>query len=179
MAGGRPTSFKPEYVEQARKLAFLGATDREVAEFFEMFPSEDDWLFACLLLIRQDRSGVIAARKKERSAQRLRRIKGSPSARIRRSMAARIWAALKGKSDGRLFSRLGYSATELRAHLEQLFEPGMSWSNYGRWHVDHIRPCASFDLTDPVQFAQCWALNNLQPLWASDNVRKGASYVAA
>jgi hypothetical protein len=43
-------------------------------------------------------------------------------------------------------------------------------------HVDHKRPCAAFDQTDPVQFAECWALDNLQPLWASDNIKKGARY---
>ena len=46
-------------------------------------------------------------------------------------------------------------------------------------HVDHIRPCAAFDLTSAEDFAACWSLENLQPLWASENVRKGASYGAA
>jgi hypothetical protein len=50
---------------------------------------------------------------------------------------------------------------------------GMSWDSYGEWHVDHVRPCSLFDQRDAVQFAECWALSNLQPLWAEDNVRKG------
>jgi HNH endonuclease. len=54
----------------------------------------------------------------------------------------------------------------------------MSWDNYGRdgWHIDHIRPCASFDLTDPEQQRQCFHYTNLQPLWAADNIRKGAKW---
>jgi hypothetical protein len=50
----------------------------------------------------------------------------------------------------------------------------MSWGNYGLhgWHVDHIIPCASFDLTDPEQQRQCFHYTNLQPLWAEDNLRK-------
>lgn len=85
-----------------------------------------------------------------------------------------MWAALKGKTDGALFSRLGYSPAELVGHLESQFSGGMEWANYGLWHVDHIRPCAGFDQTDPDQFRDCWALSNLQPLWAADNLRKGA-----
>jgi hypothetical protein len=65
---------------------------------------------------------------------------------------------------------------QLRQHLEAQFTDGMSWDNYGRdgWHIDHIRPCASFDLTDPEQQRQCFHYTNLQPLWAADNIRKGA-----
>ena len=69
----------------------------------------------------------------------------------------------------------GCTVEELRHHLETRFADGMSWENYGRngWHIDHIRPCASFDLTDPEQQRQCFHYTNLQPLWAADNIRKG------
>ena len=69
---------------------------------------------------------------------------------------------------------LGCTPEHLRAYLEAQFEPGMSWENYGRdgWHVDHIRPCASFDLTDPAQQRECFHFANLQPLWAADNLAK-------
>jgi hypothetical protein len=52
----------------------------------------------------------------------------------------------------------------------------MTRENHGLWHVDHIRPCASFDLTDPEQQAICFHYTNLQPLWAIDNIKKGARY---
>jgi DNA/RNA endonuclease G (NUC1) len=50
----------------------------------------------------------------------------------------------------------------------------MNWENYGKngWHIDHIIPCASFDLTDPKQQKNCFHYTNLQPLWAADNIRK-------
>lgn len=73
---------------------------------------------------------------------------------------------------------IGCSASELRAHLESNFTPGMSWDNYGKWHIDHIRPCASFDLTDPQQQKECFHWSNLQPLWAADNIRKSDKMVA-
>ena len=73
---------------------------------------------------------------------------------------------------------IGCTVTELRQYLEVQFTDGMTWKNYGRhgWHVDHIRPCASFDLTDPEQQRQCFHYTNLQPLWAVDNIRKGAKW---
>jgi len=69
---------------------------------------------------------------------------------------------------------LGCSFTFLRFWLESKFLPNMSWENYGDWHVDHIRPLASFDLTDPKQQALAFHFLNLQPLWAKDNLSKGA-----
>jgi len=70
----------------------------------------------------------------------------------------------------------GCDRTELRKYLESLFTEGMSWDNQGRngWHIDHIRPCVSFDLTDPEQQKICFHYSNLQPLWAEDNRKKGA-----
>jgi hypothetical protein len=62
----------------------------------------------------------------------------------------------------------------LKAWLEIQFQPGMTWENYGAgWHIDHIRPCASFDLTDPKQQRLCFHWTNLQPLWAAENLHKG------
>lgn len=76
------------------------------------------------------------------------------------------------------FTLIGCSPVELRAHLEGQFKPGMSWENYGAWHVDHRRPLASFDLTDPEQRRQACHYTNLQPLWAADNLSKGCRLAA-
>lgn len=71
---------------------------------------------------------------------------------------------------------LGCTIAELKLHLERLFQPGMTWENHGSkgWHIDHIRPLASFDLMDRRQFLQAVHYTNLQPMWAGDNLRKGA-----
>lgn len=76
---------------------------------------------------------------------------------------------------GGAFRFVGCSAPELRAHLEKQFTPGMSWANYGAWHIDHITPCASFDLTDEQQVHACFNWRNLQPLWALENILKSDS----
>ena len=59
-------------------------------------------------------------------------------------------------------------------HLELTFKPGMTRENHGKWHVDHIRPCSSFDLSKPEEQAKCFHYSNIQPLWAEENLRKGA-----
>lgn len=71
---------------------------------------------------------------------------------------------------------LGCSIEYLRLYLEDMFDDDMSWYNYGLWHIDHIRPCASFNLSDLDQQKQCFHYTNLQPLWAKDNLSKGAKY---
>ena len=67
---------------------------------------------------------------------------------------------------------LGCSFSHFTERLESQFSQGMNWSNYGDWHIDHIRPCASFDLTDEAQQRECFHYTNLQPLWAVDNLMK-------
>jgi hypothetical protein len=72
---------------------------------------------------------------------------------------------------------LGYNIENLIQHLEKQFKENMSWNNYGRhgWHIDHIIPISwwKFESYEDREFKQCWALCNLQPLWAIDNLRKG------
>jgi hypothetical protein len=68
---------------------------------------------------------------------------------------------------------VGCSMEELRNHLESKFNGSMSWNNQGKWHIDHIRPCSSFDLTNLEEQKKCFHYTNLQPLWAIDNLKKG------
>lgn len=71
---------------------------------------------------------------------------------------------------------VGYSLSDLMNRLESLFDEGMSWENYGEWHIDHIIPVSYFkyDSYDSDAFKTCWSLDNLQPLWAEDNLKKHA-----
>lgn len=93
------------------------------------------------------------------------------------NLRRRVRHALKGTcKSARTLELLGCTVEELRVHLEAQFKPGMTWENQGRygWHVDHIRPCASFDMSDPEQQRACFHYTNLQPLWAKENMSKGA-----
>lgn len=69
---------------------------------------------------------------------------------------------------------LGCSVNELKVYLSTKFADGMSWDNYGKWHIDHIKPCSSFDLTKISEQHKCFHYSNLQPLWAKDNLRKSS-----
>jgi|688.fasta_scaffold479452_2 hypothetical protein len=73
---------------------------------------------------------------------------------------------------------LGCSISEARSYLESKFLEGMSWDNHGLkgWHIDHIKPLASFDLTDPEQQKQAFHYTNLQPLWWRENLQKGSKW---
>ena len=64
-------------------------------------------------------------------------------------------------------------------HLEKQFVDGMSWDNYGKWHIDHLVPRIMFQFTDntDLDFQRCWALSNLQPLWKTDNLHKSAKII--
>ena len=91
----------------------------------------------------------------------------------------RLRNALKARGTKKELSAidlLGCSISHFREWLELKFLPGMSWKNWGEWEIDHIRPCASFDLSDPIQQHECFGYLNLQPLWAADNRRKSASF---
>lgn len=83
--------------------------------------------------------------------------------------------ALSGKARAlATLELLGCSVITLLKHLESQFRPGMSWENYGPvWHVDHITPCAIFNLNDPEQQKVCFHYTNLQPLFAKENLIKG------
>lgn len=96
--------------------------------------------------------------------------------RILGILRVRISRAVKRNSKSRSSaSLLGCSIQNLIIMLESMFEPGMTWENYGSaWHIDHIIPCAIFDLSKPAHQQRCFHFSNLQPLWAADNYAKGA-----
>jgi hypothetical protein len=106
-----------------------------------------------------------------------RREKVDVEFRLLQRIRVRVSAALKGRAkNSSTLNFVGCSLPELKAHLEKKFEAGMSWSNYGEWHVDHIRPCASFDFSDPNSLTQCFHYTNLQPMWGPDNFKKNSSW---
>jgi hypothetical protein len=72
------------------------------------------------------------------------------------------------------FDVLKYTPEQLMSHLENQFTDNMTWDNYGEWHVDHIKPISSFNITEmgDEEFMKCWSLNNLQPMWGEENIRK-------
>lgn len=139
-------------------------------------------------LVNADKVKARAAAWTRENPERRRAITARANAKIyerpRRWLTARISVAvgrsLKYRTNGRRAALLAYSIDELMAHIERLWKPGMSWANYGAWHVDHVRPVSSFAFTAPTDpaFQECWSLTNLQPLWAGENLSKGARWAS-
>lgn len=116
-----------------------------------------------------------ANRDKTRAADNRRR--ATPKGSIDGRMSGGIKQALRARKAGRKWETLvGYTVFDLMAHLEKQFVDGMTWGNMGQWHIDHIIPKSVFNYTEAehIDFKRCWALTNLQPLWAADNIRKHA-----
>lgn len=106
---------------------------------------------------------------------RLRRT--DPAFVVSSAIRSSIYGRLKRKKGGKRWKDLlGYSPDELKIHLERQFTKGMSWENYGLWHIDHIIPLASFsfETVDDPEFKRAWSLPNLRPLWAKENMKKRA-----
>lgn len=84
----------------------------------------------------------------------------------------------EAKASQRTQDIIGCDYETLKHHIESQFERGMGWHNRDRWHIDHIIPCASFDLTNPSQVRACHHFTNLRPMWSRLNIRKGSRVIA-
>lgn len=94
--------------------------------------------------------------------------------RLRSNFKRRLNCKLRGKRTSTVCKLLTCSYEELQKYLELLFQEGMTWENYGKWHIDHILPISFFNLTKKINQQICWHHTNLQPLWRSDNISKGS-----
>ena len=132
---------------------------------------------------------VIAARSRKWAAENRNKVlatakahndklRSTPKGHLEFTMRSAVRRAIGGniKAGKRTFDLLGYTVDDLKYHLEAQFSVGMSWENYGEWHIDHRLPLASFNYETPdcPDFKRAWSLPNLQPLWAKENMSKGA-----
>ena len=110
--------------------------------------------------------------------KRYHSMKSDPAFRMSRACRYRIWRMLKGLSKSKRSADLvGCSWDQLVAHLQSQFEPWMNWDNCGsEWHVDHIKPCAAFDLSVESERMACFHYTNLRPLRAIDNWSKNSRF---
>lgn len=164
----------PEFAEKLRKKArdWQSAKRKDCPEYrAKQLEANRKWA-------AENKEHLRQYAKKKRA-----KLKDCPQAKIMASARARIGRHLRGKGKSQATADLlGAPIEYVRKHIEGQFRDGMSWANYGRgwagakqWHLDHIQPLASFDLTDPKQLAVACHYTNLQPLWAVENLKKGAS----
>ena len=136
-------------------------------------------------IIREKRNKLTSNWKKnnperKNKLQRLyrkRRKARDPSYKLLANCRTHIHKVLKGIIKSKKTKELlGCTVEDLKRHLSSKFVDNMSFENYGKWHIDHIKPCAKFDFTKPEEQVKCFHYTNLQPLWAIDNFKKGAKH---
>jgi len=109
------------------------------------------------------------------------RINNNPKYKLHRRISTALYSHLKGygiNKESTVFKTLSYDLNTLKHHIETLFTSGMSWDNYGEWHIDHVIPMSmfKFDTINDFEFKKCWELNNLQPLWRTSRFIDGEYY---
>lgn len=125
---------------------------------------------------REERKAYLKKYKAEHKIERNRNQRlylKNPVNKLIQFYRQRIWETLKYNHKAHTLGLIGCSMKVWRSHLEKQFKVGMSWANYGKWHVDHIRPLASFDFkkNPKLQFI-AFNYKNTQPLWAVENLKK-------
>lgn len=141
--------------------------------------SEDHWdklrndCKNCLQKYRKDnREKITATIVKYEKARK----KVDPAFKLLKTLRSRLSSALKNQNaikSNKTMDLVGCTIPFLRGYLEANFKDGMTWENHGEWHIDHIKPCASFNLLDEKEQKKCFHYKNLQPLWATENLSKG------
>ena len=110
-------------------------------------------------------SGKMAARRAES------KYRAKPRVKVIHNQRKRLRDFIKSTGK-RVHLRFGCTPEFMRTHIEKQFKRGMTWDNYGEWHIDHIMPCAQFDLSNQLHADICFNWQNLRPLWAKDNHAK-------
>jgi hypothetical protein len=157
-----------------RKRAYYANIERERSRLGEYRKKNKEKLRAARReYLRKNREKI---NEKNKRYQKHRR-RTDPMFKLRQSISSGVWHALRDNKAGRSWEQiLDYTLSDLKKHLESQFKDGMTWENYGDWHIDHIIPIAKHNFTTDQHedFKRCWALSNLQPLWAEENFSKNA-----
>jgi len=165
--GGREVSMrkyesKPETKERKRK------------NYDKWYEQNKDYRKEYLKKYRENNVDKIKQIKRDYERNRKAR---DPLYKLISNFRTAIYQVLKESNvekNGHYFDILGYTPEELINHLEKQFTEGMTWENYGEFHVDHKLPISSFNIKEigDEEFMRCWCLDNLQPMWGEENIRK-------
>ena len=169
---GHRAKLKDSYLRH-REARIASAKER----YLRIKQEDHDALKAYHNAYRRRRRAAATEEDREKLREYLKRRRSSPRESLNIRIGNAVREAVRGRKGGcRWEALVGYSLDELVAHLERQFTRGMSWENMGEWHIDHITPLASFTFksADCAEFKAAWAITNLRPLWASENMSKGA-----
>ena len=168
--GGKSESDKRHYIKNRKKRL----------EYFSTWQKQNQELRKEYLKEYREKN-IDKIRKVKRDYERNRK-HNDPTYKLIANFRTAIWTVLKENDMnkyGHYFDILKYSPDELVIHLENQFTEDMTWDNYGEWHVDHRLPISSFKFQEvgDNEFMRCWELNNLQPMWGSENIIKGDNII--
>ena len=159
---------------QKKNKLYVQTHKSEIKEYLKRFHKENkEHVKQYTVEYRKRNKEKLKEQRRERSKTRKLT---DPTFKLSGNLRNRFQRALtnqKGWKYESLSKILGCSMEFARSYLETLFLPGMTWLNYGDWEIDHIIPCASFDLSKLEDQKKCFHFTNLQPLWWLDNVKKG------
>jgi hypothetical protein len=160
---------------------------RDISNFFKSRKCNDGYLNICNYCRPQktwtkekqrEAEKRYIEKNKEKIKEKWKRQGMNINRRIRNSLNHRISGAMFSnnlKKENRTYEIIGCNIEFLKKWMEYQFTNDMNWSNYGKWHIDHVKPCCSFDLKNEDEMKTCFNWKNLQPLWADDNLQKSGS----
>jgi hypothetical protein len=168
------------------KRCSICCTDKEVSKYDKNSSTKDGYSGVCKNCINQKRRLRYSKLSKEEKrnlyhknadyykSYRTMRRRRDIEFKLRCYISTSIYNSLKNDKGCSFEKFLPYSILELKEHIEGLFTEGMTWDNYGEWHIDHIYPQSllPFSSLEDHNFQKCWKLSNLQPLWAYENLQK-------
>jgi len=163
--GGKSESDKRHYIKNREKrLEYFAMWQKNNQEHRKEYHKE--WR----------EKNIDKHRENKRNYERTRKA-SDPIYKLISNFRTAIYQVLKENNvdkNGHYFEVLKYTPEELINHLEKQFTDGMTWDNYGQWHVDHVMPISVHDIQKigDNEFMRCWSLSNLQPMWGDENIRK-------
>lgn len=161
-------------VKSSRKKYYASNIQKMREEKTKYYQKNKDKKAAYDKIYRTKNKKKLNKQKKDWEKRRL--LSGDHTTKIAKNLRRRINHVLKGTNkSASTIQLLGCSIEQFLVYLESMFLENMSWDNYGTngWHIDHIRPCSSFNLNDENDQKKCFHYSNLRPLWAIDNLKKG------
>ena len=167
----RYARVQPERYAKARLLADLRLLRQVIGEMRRELTAKARTDPQSIERLQREARAYYQKNKRKIATQTAARDKVNPSVRMRKRLRRRMWFLVTsaGKVKRRSNLLVGCSDLHLKRWLQDRFKRGMTWDNYGEWEVDHIVPCASFDLSDSDEQLKCFHYTNLQPLWKREN----------
>lgn len=133
--------------------------------------TKEEWVAISRRSYLKHKVARIEKEKIRRQTDPIYRLKNNLRRSLRQSLKKR-----KTSKSNKTVAYLGCSKEFFKSYLERKFSESMSWDNYGKWHIDHIKPLSKFDLSKEEEVQKAMHYTNLQPLWAHDNLVKNAKY---